>query len=92
MTCQLCRGTGQVEVSVEDLQNFREAQAEALLEGAVHQRSEIESLAGRLLHYPSLLESIEREPSTSGDLPPLVLKEDFFKYGITVGTWIGEDV
>jgi hypothetical protein len=92
VTCQLCKGTGQVEASVDDLQNFSEGQAEALLEGAnAIERAEIQALTDRLLHYPSLLESLKREPNTSGDLPPLVLREDFFKYGITVGTWIGAD-
>lgn len=47
----------------------------------------IPQIAERLQRMPEILESIKRRPNTASDLTPLVLTEDFFKFGITVGTW-----
>ena len=47
----------------------------------------IPQIAERLQRMPEILESISRRPNTSTEIAPLVLTEDFFKYGITVGTW-----
>jgi hypothetical protein len=44
-----------------------------------------------LAQYPNIIDSIKRRPSTSKDLPPLVLRQDYFRYGITVGAWISGD-
>ena len=53
----------------------------------------IPEMAERLQRMPEVLESIKRRPLTSADLTPLVLTEDFFKFGITVGAWTrGQDV
>lgn len=44
-----------------------------------------------LHQFPDILNSVRRLPSTALDLPPLVLHESYFKYGITVATWISSD-
>jgi hypothetical protein len=52
--------------------------------------AQTQAIISMLQHYPRIMESIKRQPDTLNDMPALVLKEEFFKFGITVGTFIGD--
>ena len=48
-------------------------------------------LINRLQDYPTIINSIQRAPKNLPNLPPLILKEEYFKYGISVGVYISGD-